>query len=116
MKAPRPAITSSRRLGLALAVALMAGCWGAEDRAFYRAVGSLSLGTAERDVVGRLGPPSDTGTEFRLGQREGFEAEYKAAAESGSRRYLFWNRSIDVVCAVGLDAQDRVAYRGRGGT
>ena len=95
---------------------LLAACGSSDDRAFYRSVDALPLGMDERDVIARLGPAQEAGREFRLGQREGFEAEYKAAAASRSQRYLFWNRSVDVVCAVGLDAQDRVAYRACGGT
>jgi hypothetical protein len=111
-------MTASRRTSIALAATLviLTACGHAEDRAFYRTVDALALGMAESAVIGQLGSPQATGAEFRLGQREGFEAEYKAAAESGSRRYLFWNRSVDVVCAVGLDAQNRVAYRACGGT
>jgi hypothetical protein len=87
-----------------------------EDREFFRKFEAIPVGMAEADVLQRLGQPQDQGTKFYLGQAEGFEKQYREAAESPSVRYVFWRKDIDVVCAVGLDAQNRVAYKACGGT
>jgi hypothetical protein len=99
-----------------LSAALLCGCASEEDRAFYAAMQALPTGATETEVHAKLGTPAGTGIVFRLGQREGFEDEYAKAASSGSVRYLFWDRGIDVVCTIGLDKHDRVAYKGCGGT
>ncbi len=100
---------------LSLAVPGLA-CVSGEDRKFYATFDSIAVGVPEAHVLAQLGPPADLGKAFHLGQREGFEAEYRAAAASRSSRYLFWHRDVDVVCAIGLDQSDRVAYKACGGT
>ena len=106
-----------RQAALAVAILIpLAACDSAVDRAFYRAFDSIQVGTPASEAVSRLGPPDEAGKEFRLGQPDGFETEYGAADASSSQRYLFWNRGVDVVCAVGLDSSDRVAYKACGGT
>jgi hypothetical protein len=87
-----------------------------EEARLVRAVEGLEVGTPEDQVLKRLSQPSDSGTKFYLGQVDGFEAEYRAAAESPSVRYLFWRGGIDVVCAVGFDRHKRLSYRACGGT
>ena len=89
-----------------------------QARQFYTTVDGLSLGATEKEVLLQLGPPDDRGGEFYLGQAEGFEAEYRAAAASGSVRWVFWRRGIadDVVCAVGFGSDDRVTFKACGGT
>jgi hypothetical protein len=101
-----------------MVVTAMHGCSAVtrEGREFQRKLATVSVGMAETDVVRRLGPPHDRGTRFYLGQPDGFEKEYREAAESASVRFLFWNTDIDVVCAVGFDVQDQVAYKACGGT
>jgi hypothetical protein len=87
-----------------------------EDRAFWKKFHAVPIGTTEADLLQRLGPPHDAGRTFYLGQPEGFEEQYREAAESNSVRFVFWHIDIDVVCAIGLDEQDRVAYKACGGT
>jgi hypothetical protein len=87
-----------------------------EDREFFRKFEAIPVGMTEADVLQRLGEPQDQGTRFYLGQPDGFEKQYREAEESASVRYVFWRRDIDVVCAIGLDAQNRVAYKACGGT
>ena len=114
----------TRRAGRAwLALSLLAclvACHGkwAEDRRFYAAVEGLAAGTPEQEVLRRLGPPADRGQKFYLGQADGFEAVYRAAADSGSVRWLFWRRGVadDAVCAVGFGKDDRVTFKACGGT
>ncbi len=119
-------VTARRELTV-LSLAFLLGCgeeWAehrkawSEDRKFYTVVRDLPVGTTEEDVLRQLGPPTDRGREFYLGQADGFETEYRAAAESASVRWLFWRRGLahDVVCAVGFGADNRVAFRACGGT
>ena len=93
-------------------------CEVTEELRLARATNSLAIGTIEGDVVNRLGPPSDSGAKFYLGQAQGFEEQYRQAAASSSVRYLFWHGGVakDVVCAVGFDQNNRVAFRACGGT
>ncbi len=100
-----------------LGAILISGCGDlAEDVRLYRTVGALTVGTPEDEVLKRLGPPTETGTEFHLAQVKGYEAQYRAAQKSSSVRYLFWHGGIDTVCAVGLDRDKRVSYLACGGT
>ena len=101
-----------------LLCAATGACEVSEAWQLVRATESLEIGAAESDVLKRLGPPSDSGTRFYLGQEQGFEAQYREAAASTSTRYLFWHGGVakDVVCAVGLDQNSRVAFRACGGT
>jgi hypothetical protein len=99
-----------------MAVASSATCILVEGEQFARTVEKLEIGTPEDQVLERLGQPSDSGTRFYLAQEESFEAEYRAAAESRSVRYLFWRKSVDIVCAVGFDRDKRVSYKACGGT
>ena len=118
----RPLLSSMKFEGgrwcaILLCAALGAGEVGEEWR-LVQVINSLEIGAAESEVVKRLGPPTDSGTKFYLGQEQGFEAQYREAAASTSTRYLFWHGGVaqDVVCAVGLDRNNRVAYRACGGT
>jgi len=110
----------TRLARLAMVVTLLSvassACRSPEDRQFYSALDGIPVGTTEAELLRRLGPPHDTGKVFYLGQPEGFEKQYREAAASTSVRYAFWRRGIDVVCAVGLDSKDRVAYKACGGT
>jgi hypothetical protein len=75
----------------------------------------LYEGMSASEVIARLGQPTSKGKEFRLGQYVGFEPEYRHAAASRSKCYLFWHVA-DVVYAVGLNDEDRVVIASRGGT
>ena len=96
----------------------LGSCSPIEEYRFYKRVESLAIGTTEQEVLNRLGPPSNAGPQFYLGQEAGHEPKYRAAAASSSVRYLFWRGGVadDVVCAVGLDRHGRVAYSACGGT
>ena len=108
-------LTWIARLVVLLAVACV-GCTSLEDQRFYSTFDAIPIGMTEAELLTRLGPPQDAGTKFYLGQPAGFEKQYQEAAESSSIRFVFWHREVDVICAVGLDAQDRVAYKACGGT
>ncbi len=109
-----------RRLRVAGAIALLCvvqgSCTSSEDRRFYEAFEAIPIGTEEGELIKLLGPADEAGKEFRLGQKQNFEEQYRAAAESASVRYKFWHRETDVVCAIGLDEQARLAYKACGGT
>jgi len=96
-----------------LGAVCVTGCF---ERGFEEEVLGMQVGTPRTEVINYLGQPDDSSKEFRLGQRDGFEEQYEAAAESGSVTYSFWHRKVDYVCAVGFDSRDRVAYRACGGT
>ena len=68
-----------------------------------------------KKFFGRMRAPRE-GSEFHLGQKEGFEEKYALAARSGSKYYLFWQKATDLTYAVGFDANDRVTYSAVGGT
>ena len=99
-----------------LVAVLLASFSSCTENAFEEEVLTLEVGTPEAAVVKLLGSPTDSGSQFRLAQRSGFESQYRDAAESKSVRYLFWQKGVDFVCAVGLDAENRVAYRACGGS
>ena len=82
---------------------------------FVSKFNKINYGQSEQVVIDVLGEPDERGTDFKLGQQSGFEDEYSAAASSSSVRYIFW-RHGDVVYAVGLDAEGKVAYKAAGGT
>ncbi len=77
---------------------------------------AVSIGLPKVDVVALLGEPNGEGKEFRLGQKEGYEAAYRKAALSHSTHYLFWHRGLDTVYTIGFDAQGKVALIESGGT
>lgn len=76
----------------------------------------VRVGMNESEVIRILGPPLYESSEFRLGQREGFEAVYDRAARSGAGRYLSWERGGDFVYTVGLNDSQRVVIAESGGT
>ena len=76
----------------------------------------VRIGEPRSSVVALLGEPSDKDSEFRLGQKQGFEPAYQRAEKSNSSYYLFWYRGMDVVYTVGFDAQDKVTIIESGGT
>ena len=83
---------------------------------FSRSFASVEVGMVESKVIDSLGAPDARSAEFRLGQYEGFETEYAAAAESNSDHYLLWYKSMDVVYAVGIDGDGKVTMKAVGGT
>jgi len=83
---------------------------------FYGRYESVKSGMSEEHVVDLLGRRSENSTEFHLGQYQGFEDEYEKAKRSKSQYYLFWNKGIDVVYAIGFDAQHKVTIKAVGGT
>jgi hypothetical protein len=87
-----------------------------EDREFWNKFHAIPIGTTEAELLQRLGAPHDADNKFYLGQPAGYEQQYREAAESKSVRFVFWHIDIDVVCAVGLDDNNRVAYKACGGT
>jgi len=86
------------------------------DPQFEMKFESITTGLTAQEVVQLLGEPDDSGVQFRLGQRNGFETEYAAAERSGSVHYLRWYKGIDIVFTVGFDPQDKVSFKASGGT
>ena len=83
---------------------------------FHAKYDTIAPGMSREQVIGLLGPPSEESAEFHLGQPQGFEREYETARKSDSRYYLFWNKGIDSVYAVGFDSEDKVTFKAVGGT
>lgn len=83
---------------------------------FYSSYEKVDVGMSETEVVALLGLADEKSTQFRLGQRDGFEQEYARAARSGSAHYLLWHKGIDVVYAVGFDGEGKVTMKAVGGT
>ena len=107
---------TTRSVASVIALALAAGCRSTEDARFFEAFDAIPIGTPQEEVILRLGSPNDSGATFRLSQLAGFEEQYRQATASRSVRYLFWHRDIDVLCALGLDADGRTSYKACGGT
>jgi len=76
----------------------------------------VRVGDTRERVLELMGRPREESREFRLGQEGGFEKQYAEAAASGASVWLIYEAGIDVVYAIGLDANDRVVYKAVGGT
>lgn len=76
----------------------------------------VRVGDTRERVLELMGRPREESGQFRLGQEVGFERQYTEAAASGASVWLIYEAGIDVVYAVGLDADDRVVYKAVGGT
>jgi hypothetical protein len=72
-----------------------------EDREFARQFETIRPGMTRAQVLAILGQARVEGSEFHLGQKEGFEEEYALAARSGSKYYLFWQKATDLTYASG---------------
>lgn len=83
---------------------------------FYESFQAIEPGMDESRVIELLGDPHERSAEFRLAQYEGYEDEYARAAASGSAQHLRWHKGIDVVYAVGIDKDGKVAMKAVGGT
>lgn len=81
-----------------------------------RAFESISIGMTKAEVIKLMGNPESQSDEFRLGQYEGFEEEYKRARQSNAEYYFFWYGKIDYVYTVGFDKKDMVVIKASGGT
>ena len=87
-----------------------------QDRAFRSTFANVKLGMTEAQVIAFLGKPDSQGREFHLGQRDGFEDAYSRAERSDANKFLFWNREVGLVYAVGVDGTGRVVLLEKGGT
>jgi len=87
-----------------------------EVQAFEKLFNSLSLGDSEEKVKRVLGEADRIETEFRLGQKEGFENSYARAENSNSVRYLVYFKGIDIVYSVGINQAGNVSLVESGGT
>jgi hypothetical protein len=83
---------------------------------FARKFDKVMVGELKSKVIALLGEPNDEGKEFRLGQKEEFEAAYRKTEKSKSSYFLFWYRGIDTLYTIGFDAQDKVTITESGGT
>ena len=103
---------------IAVLAVVVVSCPIVQPWLLVRSVRSIPVGMLEADVLKRLGQPDEAGQSFHLGQKAGYETQYREAAESSSVRYLFWHGGVvgDFVCAVGLDQDARVAFTACGGT
>ena len=77
---------------------------------------AVSIGDSEEAAIAVLGAPNSVETEFRLGQKEGFENAYERAEASNSIKYLVYFRGIDVVFSVGINPKGLVSLKESGGT
>ena len=75
----------------------------------------VRVGDTRERVLELMGHPREESREFRLGQEGGFQEQYTEAAASGASVWLIYEAGIDVVYAIGLDADDRVVYKAVGG-
>ena len=91
-------------------------CLGGYGITFHLRYKTIESGMSRERVIELLGRPHEQSSEFHLGQAQGFEPEYERARNSDSRYYLFWNKGIDVVYAVGFDSEDKVTIKAVGGT
>jgi hypothetical protein len=89
--------------------------WSAGGPMFFINWQRIEPGDPKEFVVSALGPPDASGAEFHLAQRDNFEADYRAAEQSGAAQYLFWNHG-EVVYAVGFDSAGYVKIKAYGGT
>lgn len=83
---------------------------------FQKKYALVELGDREDEVLATLGEPIAKETDFRLGQRKGFENAYERAEASDSEYYLLWYKGIDVVFTVGINKQGNVSVKEYGGT
>jgi hypothetical protein len=99
-----------------LAAALVLDPNAKEQRAFTKLFRErIHTGMPRPEVEQILGAAGYQGTDFHLGQREGFEHEYERARHSGASYFLFWGRR-DTVYVVGFNSEDRVVITSFGGT
>jgi hypothetical protein len=112
----QPRISVKLICALICTVLLSTGCESSEEKIFRSKLDAVQLGSLESEAFGALGPPRDSGPQFHLSQRAGFEKEYREASASGSVRYHSWLIGIDTTCTIGINAQGRVAYKACGGT
>ena len=90
--------------------------WFLRGGGFVSDFDSVRQGWSKEAVVRILGNPDETSKDFHLGQELHFEHEYARAKASKSKYFLFWNRGLDIVFAVGFDDQDKVTMTASGGT
>jgi hypothetical protein len=76
----------------------------------------IQIGDPEVLVLSVLGKPDAKESQFRIGQKQGFEDAYAKAAVSDSVYYLLWFRGIDVVFTVGINNKGKVSVKEFGGT
>lgn len=90
--------------------------YGSGEAEFAGKFEKVKIGESKTNVLSMLGEPNHKDKEFRLGQKEGFEAAYQRAEKSNSSYYLFWHRGIDTVYTIGFDAQEKATITESGGT
>ena len=104
----------------AAAVVVVAGAYGLghwlTGRWAYPGWHKVRVGDTRQRVLELMGRPREESGEFRLGQETGHQKQYAEAAASGASVWLIYEAGIDVVFAIGLDADDRVVYKAVGGT
>ena len=94
-----------------------------EDKKFKVQYAEIEIGMTESMVVSMLGAPDENSAEFSLvegegeaGDREGYEAAYKRAAESEAVEYLIWHIGFGSIYVVGFNKDGTVAVLETGGT
>jgi hypothetical protein len=93
-------------------VAFMEGA----DMRMYRGFNRVRLDMPREEVVKLMGSEGRQADTFRIGQREGFEIEYRTASRVGAAYFVSWVTGIDMVFTVAFDEHDKAIYKARGGT
>ncbi len=75
----------------------------------------VHFGHSREAVLELLGDPAEETVEFRLGPRKGHEQIYADAEKSGAQVWLVYHGGLDLTYAIGLDKDDRVVFKARGG-
>lgn len=75
---------------------------------------TLKEGMLRAEAEQIMGSPVKESKEFRLPQKEGFEAEYEAAVMSRSVLYLYWKKTFGRTYVAGFDSSGKVVFKSSG--
>jgi uncharacterized protein YxeA len=87
----------------------------------YEAYNKIEIGDTRQQVIDIMGEPNNESTEFHLWQERGYEKEYAEAEESNATTWLYYLLEPDLmgsrqIAAIGLDSNDIVVYKAKGGS
>lgn len=84
------------------------------DSEIQNSYGAVKIGDSLTQVTQRLGVPGKKGTTFLLPQREGFEEEFRRAAESNAEIYYLWTNGGNWYYCIGFDSEEKVVIKSEG--